>query len=297
MQDVKYKYFESEVDLDLQYKFWEIITKKLIWAWKMTRAPTSFMKDTNLPKTKSRCFAFVEKELIGYMSFSGDGDFVSIGYPWLKSEWSNRDDVREELWKRVFGYASGEYGGKHFLQRFRKQWKQQIEFFLGKGFTIPYEHPIYILSLKDSVNSAAIEVENKNYRFQFSGEFDTKAFVKVVSTYRVLDEQQLKGIGEYYSRHVNFDFSLSLIKRDDLVGYFGVTIRCDTSYAEIIAIAFNQSDLTLFSTSITTITKKLKEMNGDLVSITTDDEDRFIPIIEDLGFILSSADVYVELKI
>jgi hypothetical protein len=56
---IYYRFYESEEDLDLQYSFWEKITSKLPYAWKMTKSPTIF-KEQAIFHPHSRCFAFDE---------------------------------------------------------------------------------------------------------------------------------------------------------------------------------------------------------------------------------------------
>jgi hypothetical protein len=59
------------------------------------------------------------------MSFTGQGEFVSLGYPWVLPEYEG--ELQEELYDTVYGFAAGpEYGGRTFAQRFREPWTDQI---------------------------------------------------------------------------------------------------------------------------------------------------------------------------
>ena len=81
---ITYKYFEGEKDLDVQYDFWRKTTSTLPFAWKPTMSPIIFKEQKEFDP-RSRCFAYEGDDLIGYMSFTGKGDFVSLGYPWVLS--------------------------------------------------------------------------------------------------------------------------------------------------------------------------------------------------------------------
>lgn len=122
--------YQGPEDLRLQYDFWEKVTAGLPWAWKPTTSPSIFHEQREFdPRT--RCFAFEGDRLVGYMGFTGSGDFVSLGYPWVLESYEG--ELQERLFERVYGFAaSPSYGGKTFAQRFRLQWDKQIDFFEEK---------------------------------------------------------------------------------------------------------------------------------------------------------------------
>lgn len=78
---IEFRHFKDDGDLDMQYAFWLDITYSLPWAWKLTRSPSQFKADPNFDP-RSRYFAFEDDQLVGYMSFTAYGSFVSLSYPW-----------------------------------------------------------------------------------------------------------------------------------------------------------------------------------------------------------------------
>ncbi|MGM0827368.1 MAG: hypothetical protein ACQEWF_01355 [Bacillota bacterium] len=85
------------------------------------------------------------------MSFTGRGDFVSLGYPWVLSGY---EGIQDELFDRVYGFAiSDQYGGKILALRFREQWENQILYFEAKGFEFTNESELigrYLSSVESS---------------------------------------------------------------------------------------------------------------------------------------------------
>jgi hypothetical protein len=107
--------------LHLQNAFWVQVTRDLPWCWKPTTSPTLFARGTQFDP-RSRCFAFDDDRLVGYMSFTGHGDFVSLGYPWVLPGYEG--ELQEKLYDAVYCFAAGpEHGGRTFAQRLRQQWK------------------------------------------------------------------------------------------------------------------------------------------------------------------------------
>jgi hypothetical protein len=228
MVGIVYRYFEDQEDLTRQYEFWESITTPLPYAWKPTHSPRQFsMQEEFHPKT--RCFAFDGEALVGYMSFTGKGSFVSLGYPWVLPEYR---DIQDELFDRVYGFASSnEYGGKRFAQRFRSQWKEPIDYFLSKGFAITNSSPIIGKELNDEGSTFKATIE---YKVEAQFDFEKWKSLKSKDT----TEEEIQMMSEYYSS-VGFDFAVSFYDQDQLKGYFGIAIRNKTGFAEIIAIALD----------------------------------------------------------
>jgi hypothetical protein len=138
--------YRGAEDIHLQSAFWMQATRGLPWCWKPTISPLLYSQGTQFdPRT--RRFAFEGDRLVGYMSFTGQGDFVSLGYPWVLPGYEG--EVQEELYDAVYGFAaSPEYGGRTFAQRLRKQWTEQVSFFKRHGFVVERSDPIYALDLR-----------------------------------------------------------------------------------------------------------------------------------------------------
>ena len=270
---ITYRFYESEKDLQRQIDFWIKRTKLLPYAWKPTISPNIFIEQENF-HPKSRCFAFDGNQMVGYMSFTGSKEFVSLGYPWVLPGYEGI--IQDELFKRVYGFAeSDEFGAKLFAQRFRSDWKEQIDFFLSKGFEVTRRSPILIKELSDSNHTNASKVEND---FQFD------KWANVTKQNEVVTEEQLSMMKEYYGS-VQFDFSISFENE----GYFGVTIRKDTAYAEILAVALKK-DTTKFLDMVNHVLKECENRGVKVVGIA---ESHLLQkeSLRDLGFLVLTEDV------
>ena len=87
--------YASRGDLRLQQAFWLQATRELSWCWKPTASPTLYLKSPQLD-ARSRCFAFESERLVGYSSFTGHGDFLSLGYPWVLPRYEG--ELQEQLY-------------------------------------------------------------------------------------------------------------------------------------------------------------------------------------------------------
>ncbi len=170
------------------------------------------------------------------MSFTGEGEFVSLGYPWVLPGYEG--ELQQQIYDAVYGFAaSAEYGAKRFAQRFREQWTDQISFFDRHGFRAESIGAIHALDLLTAADpqiwvSADIEVQGKfcwdDFRDLSQG---------VVPAEKLAMWQQ-------YFETVDFDFAVKATHGGHTVGTMGVAIRPDTRFAEMIAVAIapNASD-------------------------------------------------------
>jgi hypothetical protein len=162
------------------------------------------------------------------MSFTGLGEFVSLGYPWVLPGYEG--GLQEELYDAVYGFAaSPDYGGKIFAQRFREQWTDQISFFERHGFVVQRRDPIYVLNLslaKDYRVPSQIEIVCEV-------EFCWDDFHEISAPH--MATQQL-GMWKQYFPTVDFDFAVKATRDGKSVAYMGVAIRRETGFAEIIAV-------------------------------------------------------------
>ena len=102
-------------------------------------------------------------------------------------------------------------------------------------------------------------------------------------------EQQLTMMKEYY-RSVDFDFSFSFEEE----GYFGVTLRRESGYIEIVAVAINPSTKK-FSKMVETIMKECKKRGAQLISVAASHVPQYISLNE-LGFTEQTEDVMLMKK-
>jgi GNAT superfamily N-acetyltransferase len=202
-------------------------TRGLPWAWKPTISRYIYAQGAQFDP-RSRCFAFEDDRLVGYMSFTGQGKFVSLGYPWVLPGYEGT--LQETLYERVYGFAaSPEYSGTTFAQRFRQPWPAQVSFFERHGFTEAKSTPVYALD----VRSARIPEISIVPGIEIRQGFRWEDFRERASGYA---EEELK-MFELYFRSVDFDFSVTATSRSGRAAHLGFAIRPDTGFAELIAVA------------------------------------------------------------
>ncbi|WP_088067203.1 hypothetical protein [Gottfriedia luciferensis] len=281
---VNYRFYESPSDLDLQYDFWNKMTKSLPYAWKPTLSPKLFEQQSEF-NPKSRCFAFDGDQLVGYMSFSGKGEFVSLGYPWVLPEYEGK--VQDELFEKVFQFAiSEEYGGKLLAQRFRAQWENQINYFLSKGFAITSRSQIvgahYPLLIK---NIQSIP----GFTFEIKDQFQFNVWKELKMKQQILTNEQIKMMNEYYSS-IDFDYAVECKLENQPIAYFGITIRPDTGYSEILAVAYSDAAIPYFYDIMSIIHNENVNRKVQSVTITKSQIPKGI-LQEKLGFTPLTEDV------
>ena len=224
---VTFRNYRSAEDIHLQNGFWMQVTRDLPWCWKPTTSPILYSKGAQFDP-RSRCFAFEGDRLVGYMSFTGQGEFVSLGYPWVLPAYEGV--LQEELYDAVYGFAaSPKYGGKRFAQRFREQWTDQVSFFKRHGFVVQRSDPIYALDLH-TANTSGIP---SRFRVDYAAQFCWDDF-HALSAGR-LAAQQLSIWKEYFQT-VDFDFAVKATHNGVSVAYMGIAIRRDTGFAELVAV-------------------------------------------------------------
>jgi hypothetical protein len=163
------------------------------------------------------------------MSFTAEGDFVSLGYPWVLPGYEGA--LQDELYGRVYGFAaSSEYGGKKFAQRFRRPWTRQIEFFQDRGFVEQRSEPIYALPVIHQPPADSFSA----YNIENAPEFRFEVFEQLSAG--TMPPEHLKMFARYLET-VDFDFALTATRYGEPAAYFGFTIRRDTGFAELIASA------------------------------------------------------------
>lgn len=245
--------YQGPEDIDLQSSFWTQATRELPWCWKPTISPSLYSKGAQFDP-RSRCFAFEGERLVGYMSFTGQGEFVSLGYPWVLPGYEG--ELQERLYGAVYGFAaSSEYGGKRFAQRFRRQWSAQISFFKRHGFTGQKCSPIYALDIR----SSAIPEAPSSYEIEVLPYLCWEEFRQLASSHSVQKELQTS---ELYLQSVDFDFSVAATSRSRLVAYLGFTVRSDTRFAELIAVALDHAVPNLLAACLESAVGELRSRNA-----------------------------------
>ncbi|WRP08621.1 hypothetical protein U9J35_10815 [Rossellomorea aquimaris] len=257
-----YKYFQGEEDLALQYDFWRNITSTLPFAWKPTMSPLMF-KDQNEFDPRSRCFAYDGDDLVGYMSFTGRGDFVSLGYPWVLSGY---EGIQDELFERVYGFAvSDEYGGKILAQRFREQWENQILYFEKQGFEITNESELIGRYLTNVESTEGIE-----FAWKISNEFRFVDWRSIIEANDEVNEAQIKMMEEYYSS-VDFDFSIKFFSEEQMIGVMGITLREDTKYSEVLSFGILQEFKIHKGKMINVLMNEARSMGAETMTLHASD--------------------------
>jgi hypothetical protein len=288
---ITYREYQDKSDLDLQYKFWIKITKDMPWSWKPTISPSIFINGKQFdPRT--RVFAFDEDKLVGYMSFTGEGTFVSLGYPWVLPGYEG--EIQEELYDRVFGFASSnEYGGKFFAQRFREQWIEQIEFFIKKGFSVTSSQSL----LGTQIDELDLNTQESVYTIEISDDFNIDDFIDVARrTKESITEEEEEMVSQYF-QSVDFDHSV-IAKKDDLItAISGVTIREDTGYSEVLSLAVDRNHNEAFSSSLAVLLEHLKQKDVKNLGIPSVENKYILKELKKLNFKHITANVMLGLKI
>jgi hypothetical protein len=207
--------------------FWMQATWELAWCWRPTISPYIYARGVQFDP-RSRCFAFEDDRLVGYMSFTGKGKFVSLGYPWVLPGYEGA--LQGTLYERVYGFAaSPEYGSTTFAQRFRQPWPAQISFFKRHGFAEAQSTPVYVLEAR----SAKIQEISIVSGIEIRQGFRWEEFRQRASGY---GEKELNMFEQYF-RSVDFDFSVTATSRSGRAAHLSFAIRPDTGFAELIAVA------------------------------------------------------------
>jgi len=281
---IRYRNFQDIHDLELQRKFWLEVTRELPWAWKPNKTQLHFAQDPDFdPRTK--IFAYDETELVGYISCIKRETFIPFGFPWVAKGYEG--EVQEELFNRMFEYASGPLGGKSFLQRFREEWCTQIDFFKKKGFKLAFSYPIYIRDL----SSTQLEISDSNLTQNILPSLPSDILVDLASKDPRYGKENLTELTSYYN-DVDFDLILVLYDQDQAVSMAAVTSREDTNYSEMNLIVSDRKYPKATANILEHTLKELHKRNRKHVSITLEEEDPIIETIEGYNFLPQSRSVF-----
>jgi hypothetical protein len=272
---ITFRNYQSPADIGLQEAFWAQATRQLPWCWKPTRSPALYSKGQQFDP-RSRCFAFEGGQLVGYASFTGQGDFVSLGYPWVLPGYEG--DLQEKLYDSVYGFAaSAEYGGKAFAQRFRQHWAAQISFFERHGFVVQRSDPIYALD----IGAFPIPHVSSQYRVTCHPTFCWDDFRDLSA--RTATPQQLS-MWQQYFQTVDFDFAVKASTTSLPVAYFGIAVRHDTYFAELIAVALDSTEREAFMPCLLTAIAQARSREARFLGTKTMPLDGTDKSLLEIGF-------------
>jgi len=272
---ITFRNYRGPEDLDLQNAFWVQATRDLPWCWKPTLSPALYAQGAKFDP-RSRCFAFAGDRLVGYMSFTGEGEFVSLGYPWVLPGYEG--ELQEQLYDAVYDFAaSPEYGGKRFAQRFREQWTDQISFFERHGFRAESTGSIYALDLLPAADpqiwvSGEVEVQDK---------FCWDDFCQV-SLGHVTWEQL--AVWKQYFETVDFDFAVKARHGASAAGTIGVAIRPDTRFAEMIVVAIAQKATDALVSCLSAAVRHARSRRAKFLGTKPISLDGSVDVLTHMGF-------------
>jgi hypothetical protein len=243
------------------------------------------------------------------MSFTGQGDFVSLGYPWVLPGYEG--ELQQRLYDVVYGFAADpEYGGRTFAQRFRQQWAAQICLFERHGFAEQRSDPIYALDLRstsaaqvsDTISFSGRDLPELalpagRYRAEIRREFEWEQFRKLAAM--DLSEEQLS-LFKLYFQTVDFDFAVQATEQGGqggLAAYLGFTLRSDTGFAKLIAVALNKAGTEVVGPCLAAAALELQSRNALFLGTKPIPAKGADEIIRAIGFKKVSAEVFVSKKI
>jgi hypothetical protein len=234
------------------------------------------------------------------MSFTGNGEFVSLGYPWVLAGYEG--ELQERLYDSVYGFAAGpEYGGKTFAQRFRQQWTAQISFFENHGFVESRREAIYALDLRTAAGDANLihtgaaisdhskKTQQPDYRVEVHQGFEWHEFERVAGA--TLPGPQLAMLNAY-CQSVQLDFSISAEKREELIAYAGSTVRADTGFAELNVAGLDKRSVDAITPCVITAVYELRSRNALFLGVKPMQIGGRPSIFERLGFVRVTDELY-----
>ncbi|MHA1978683.1 MAG: hypothetical protein ACW98I_17405 [Candidatus Hodarchaeales archaeon] len=281
---ITYRNYQEVHDLELQREFWLEVTRKLPWAWKPNKSQQNYAKSLNFdPRTK--IFAFEEKNMVGYMSCIKREGFIPFGYPWVRKGYEG--EVREELYTRIFEFATGPLEGKSFLQRFREEWTDQIEFFLNKGFELAFSYPIYIRNL----NTFQTEPTDSKYTSRIIPNLPSDVLTTLASKDPRYEKENLTELHSFYT-DIDFDLILVLYDNQKPISLVGVTSRVDTGYSELNLVVADHTYPNATKFALEQTLSELYSRQTKHVSVTLEEDDPLIETVKNYKFQSRSRSVF-----
>ncbi|MFW9930227.1 MAG: hypothetical protein ACFFD1_12605 [Candidatus Thorarchaeota archaeon] len=287
---IKYRHYQQVEDLELQTSIWLKATKNLPWAWKPNKTQYWYVRRSNFDPY-SKLFAFDNDLPIGYMSCIRRDNFTPMGFPWILDGYEG--EIQEYLFDTVYNHAVKEFKSRNFLQRFRKEWKYQIDFLERKNFHLERSNPIFIMEL------------NKNKPFSLSSKYKVKIhnvlpelnFFKLVNNDPNYKNEEKNSMKSYLMDDLNIDFYLEVVKDSVPCAMISVTIREDTGYSEINLLTMDEKYPETINIALESMINKLISRNLKFLSMTVAPHSKEINLLENYGFKLRSESVFYSKQI
>jgi hypothetical protein len=284
---IYFRNFLAEQDLQIQSKIWLEATKILPWPWKPNKTQKWFFDQKTFdPKLKMFAVNDESNEIVGYISSIFRDTYVPMGFPWILQGYN--EEIQHTLFDTVFNYIRKEYNRKEFLQRFRSDWKKQINFFEEKGFYLSRANPIYILDLDNNKISLDKSIDGIECSSSIN-EVDIKGIYDNDSS---LHQDSLQEYQKYYMNDIDIDLTVLQRLTNHPKALICVTTREDVKYSEIVFWSTNDTykeglEMILEETIKVLLLKGIKH-----VSITVKENSTKIDLLKEFGFIHRSDSVF-----
>jgi hypothetical protein len=285
--NISYRNFQAVEDLEIQRKLFIEATSILKWAWKPNRSQEKYFHLKNFdPKTKM--FAFNGTEPIGYASCVKWEKETPIGYPWVKKGYEG--EVQHHLFDSIYNYAKEHLNSKHFLQRFRKEWRDQLKFFEEKGFEHTRTYPIYVYKLKKPDS----DLKSTKYRFKVFNEVPVKDLKIITQMDKEFQTETEKDIIQYFGTDLDLDCLIVAYYNTRPVAITGMASRADLKYSEIMLLSVHNEFLEILPFLIESTIETLHNRKYEYCSITLSKEDIKADLFKEKGFNYVSESIYYE---
>jgi len=288
---IHYRPYNSLEDLDLQTKIWLQATKELPWAWKPNKSQNWYVEQVKFDP-RSKMYAFEDENPIGYMSCIDRETFIPLGFPWIVDK-KFQGDIQHHLFDNIYNFCLANFRSKSFLQRFRKEWTYQINFFEDKGFKLDWFNPIYVL---ESVQNSNFDTPEK-YEIKCSKSIPEEAFFEIINKDTNYTDQNKVEILSYLLNDIHVDWTLELSLNSKSLGMCMTTIRQDTGYAELVLFITDSDYSKNEELLLESVISQLKQDKVRFVSMTTKEDSSKIPFLESYNFKQKSESVFYSKKL
>ncbi|MHA1450080.1 MAG: hypothetical protein ACTSP4_11730, partial [Candidatus Hodarchaeales archaeon] len=284
--DYSLRFFENDDDTALYHDLWLRLTRKL---------PRAQVKSVNSIKyqwlhdefeKKSVIYAFNGKNsCIGCSSiYPGSDNFWCVDYPLLVD--SGREKLRREIFEYLLNYAAENVETPYLSQRFREEWKTQIDFFQYYGFSEWFRLPIFGKQLEPFIHP----VISEKTVFYENGIRFIKMKEKDYSLLYELSRNDLHGSNPFDTGTINYlksleaEFSWKIEnKSGEIIGFFAVSINWLQKNAEINSILIDKACEDLEWKLFNFIHRRLAEKGIYEVYMSIFPDSKRIPFLLDSG--------------
>ena len=288
---ITYRTYKKREDLELQTNLWLKATKNLPWAWKPNNTQKWFTEQMNFDPN-SKLYAYDgDSTPIGYVSSIRREGYTPMGFPWVSDGYEG--EIQDYLFDTVYNYALKNFDTKSFLQRFRKEWKYQIEFFEKKGFRLAWSNPIYVLELPNK----QINESNGEFESIIHDKIILDPLIEIVNyddEYKKEDKEEIKS---YFEADIQLDWVLQLNHDSKPVAMSAFTCRKDTGYAELNLLAVNHEYPKALNLALEMTINELVSKRFKYFSKTVHKDDPRIDFYESYNFKLTSESVFYSKKL